>query len=121
MDQIKLKGLSFYGYHGLFPEENRLGQIFIVDLILFVSLKKAGKTDDMKDSIDYGMAFNIVKEIVEGEPKNLIEAVAETIAEELLIQFPTLQACQVEVSKPNPPIQGHYDAVAVEIYREREQ
>lgn len=121
MDKIKLKGLSFYGYHGLFPEENRLGQIFVVDLILYVPLKNAGKTDEMKYSIDYGMAYNVVREIVEGEPKNLIESVAETIAERLLEQFPTLHACQVEVSKPNPPIEGHYEAVAVEIYREREQ
>lgn len=119
MDKIILKGLSFYGYHGLFPEENRLGQIFVVDLILFLPLAQAGKTDEMKYSIDYGMVYNVVREIVEGEPKNLIEAVAETIAEKLLKQFPSLKACQVEVAKPNPPIEGHYEAVAVEIYRER--
>lgn len=119
MDKIKLSGLSFYGYHGLFPEENRLGQRFKVDLELFVPLQKAGETDDMKDSIDYGMVHDMVKNIVEGEPKNLIEAVAETIAAELLEKFPKINACEVEVIKPHPPIDGHYDAVAVRIKRER--
>lgn len=119
MDKIKLKGLSFYGYHGLFPEENRLGQRFVVDVELFLSLEKAGQTDDMKYSIDYGMVHDIVKEIVKGEPKNLIEAVAESIATELLASFPALVACIVEVVKPHPPIEGHYDAVSVRIKRER--
>lgn len=119
MDKIKLTGLSFYGYHGLFPEENRLGQHFEVDVELFLPLQKAGQTDDMKDSIDYGMVHDIVKEIVEGEPKNLIEAVAEKIASELLGKFPTVNACEIEVIKPHPPIEGHYDAVSVRIKRER--
>lgn len=119
MDKIYLKGLSFYGYHGLFPEENRLGQRFEVDVELFVSLKKAGQTDNMKHSIDYGMVHDIVKEIVTGEPKNLIEAVAESIATELLESFPVLTACVIEVIKPHPPIEGHYDAVSVRIKRER--
>lgn len=119
MDKIKLKNLSFYGYHGLFPEENRLGQRFEVDVELFLSLKKAGQTDNMKHSIDYGMVHDIVKQIVTGEPKNLIEAVAESIATELLQRFPALTACVIEVIKPHPPIEGHYDAVSVRIKRER--
>jgi len=119
MDKIKLKGLSFYGYHGLFPEENKLGQRFAVDVELALSLQKAGLTDEMQDSVDYGMVHDIVKDIVEGDPKNLIEAVAESIAAELLEKFPTVSRCVVEVIKPNPPIEGHYDAVSVRIKRER--
>jgi len=121
MDKIKLKGLSFYGYHGLFPEENRLGQRFIVDVTLYTSVQKAGTTDEMKHSIDYGSVYNIVKQTVEGEAKNLIEAVAETIAEQLFENFSAISACTVEVTKPHPPIDGQYDGVAVEIYRERVQ
>lgn len=119
MDKIILRNMKFYGYHGLFPEENKLGQRFNVDLDLFLSLEKAGKTDEMKDSIDYGRVFNVVREIVEGESKNLIEAVAQLIADRLLDEFSILQACTVKVKKPNPPIDGHYDFVAIEIYRER--
>lgn len=111
--------MEFYGYHGLFPEENKLGQRFNVDVEMFLSLEEAGKTDNMEDSINYGQAFEIVKNVVEREPKKLIETVAQSIADQLLITFSKLQSCTVKVKKPNPPINGHYDFVAVEIYRER--
>lgn len=111
--------MRFYGYHGLFPEENKLGQIFIVNVTLYTSLKQAGISDAMEDSIHYGEAFEAIKTIVEGKPMNLIEAVGETIANTLLRIFPSLYACKVEVKKPAPPIDGHYDSVAIEIYRER--
>lgn len=119
MDKISLNQLSFYGYHGVFKEENQLGQLFQVDLELFLSLKKAGQTDQMENSIHYGEVFNQVKEIVEGKPYALIEAVSEKIAEKLLTEYDLLEACKVKVIKPNPPIAGHYQSVAVEIYRER--
>jgi len=111
--------MKFYGFHGLFPEENRLGQRFNVDVVLFLNLQKAGKSDAMVDSVDYGRAYEVVKAIVEGEAKNLLESVAETIANNLLTEFNLLKACQVKVTKPDPPIPGHYESVAVEIYRER--
>lgn len=119
MDKIILNQMKFYGFHGLFPEENRLGQRFNVDVQLFLDLKKAGVTDEMSHSIDYGQVYELTKKIVEGEAKNLIEAVAESIAEILLSSFPLLHACKVKVIKPDPPIVGHYDSVAVEIYREK--
>lgn len=119
MDKIILQDMQFYGYHGLFAEENKLGQRFNVDAELYLSLKQAGTTDQMDDSIHYGEAFEKVKEIVEGEPRHLIEAVAEDIAQELLTSFSKLTACKIKVIKPNPPIHGHYESVAVEIYRER--
>lgn len=120
MDKIIIHDMEFYGYHGLFPEENRLGQRFYVDLELYLDLEPAGKSDRMEDSIDYGHVYEIVKRIVEGEAKHLIEAVAETIASKLLQQFVPLEACTVKVKKPNPPIPGHYQSVAVEIHRRKE-
>lgn len=113
--------MQFYGYHGLFPEERKLGQRFLVDLELFLDLRKAGQSDRMEDSIHYGKVYEQVKAVVEGQPKNLIEAVAETIAEQLFANFQLLEACRVTVMKPNPPIDGHYDSVLVEIYREKKQ
>lgn len=111
--------MQFYGYHGLFPEENKLGQRFNVDLELYTDLRKAGQSDEMTDSIHYGEAFEIVRDIVEGEAKDLIEAVAETIAEALLKHFDLLQACKVTVIKPDAPIPGQFDNVQIEIYREQ--
>ncbi|HLQ74094.1 MAG TPA: dihydroneopterin aldolase [Bacillota bacterium] len=119
MDKIILKNMHFYGYHGLFPEENKLGQRFNVDLELYADLSKAGKSDIMTDSIHYGEAFEIVREVVEGEAKDLIEAVAETVAEKLLNHFSLLLACQVTLIKPDAPIPGQFESVAIEIYREK--
>ncbi|TXL63465.1 dihydroneopterin aldolase [Cerasibacillus terrae] len=121
MDKIILKNMQFYGFHGLFPEENKLGQRFQVDVELFTDLKKAGQTDDMNESIHYGHVYECIREIVEGEVKRLIEAVAEVIASELFIRFPQLQSCTVKVIKPGAPIPGNLDSVAVEIYRERKK
>lgn len=114
-----INGMSFYGFHGLLPEENKLGQRFKVDLELYLDLRKPGKSDQMDDSVHYGEVYQVVKSIVEGEAKHLIEAVAETIAETLFEHFPIIEACLVKVIKPDPPIPGHYESVAVEIYREK--
>lgn len=119
MDKIILTNMQFYGYHGLLPEENKLGQRFNVDLELYLDTSKAGLSDNMHESIDYSQAYQRVKKNVEGEAKNLIEAVAETVASDLLSSFELLQACRVKIIKPDPPIPGHYQSVAVEIYREK--
>lgn len=120
MDKIHLNQMAFYGYHGLFKEEKKLGQRFLVDLTLFLDLKKAGKSDAMEDSVDYGVVYQKVKEVVEGQSRNLVESVAEEVASNLLTTLDKLDACFVKVYKPDPPIPGHYQSVAVEIYRERE-
>lgn len=119
MDKIMMNQMEFYGYHGLFPEENKLGQRFHVDVELLLDLQKPGTSDCMEDSIDYGHVYELIKSIVEGEAKNLVEAVAEQIADKLLGTFGILKACNVRVTKPDPPIPGHYQSVAVEIFREK--
>ncbi|WP_164670644.1 dihydroneopterin aldolase [Virgibacillus doumboii] len=119
MDKILMNQMEFYGYHGLFPEENKLGQRFYVDVELIADLEKSARSDDMNDSINYGDVYEAVKEIMEGTPKNLIEAVAGAISDQLFQAFDILEACTVKVTKPDPPIPGHYQSAAVEIYRER--
>jgi 7,8-dihydroneopterin aldolase/epimerase/oxygenase len=111
--------MEFYGYHGVFPEENRLGQRFKVDLCISLDLKKAGETDELEHSVNYGELFKICKGIVEGKPYKLVEAVAENIAGKLLAEFPLICEVIVKVIKPDPPIPGHYKSVAVEITRRR--
>lgn len=119
LDKILINQMAFYGYHGLFPEENKLGQRFYVDIQLMLDLKNSSKSDDMTDSINYGDVFELIKGIMEGKPKNLIEAVAADISDALFYKFELLNACTVKVIKPDPPIPGHYQSVAVEITRER--
>ncbi|MFD1021168.1 dihydroneopterin aldolase [Thalassobacillus hwangdonensis] len=120
MDKIYVTQMEFYGYHGLFPEENKLGQRFYVDLELDIDLKKAGRTDDMTESVDYGEIYQVTKSVVEGEAKNLVEAVAEDLAAKLLDTFEKVTFCRVKVIKPDPPIPGHYQSVAIEIFRGRD-
>ncbi|MCP3029672.1 dihydroneopterin aldolase [Halobacillus sp. A5] len=120
MDQIQLNGMEFWGYHGLFPEENKLGQRFYVDLELEMDLKPAGRSDDMDLSIDYGEVYEVTKKVVEGKTRKLVETVADHLADELLQQFTQLAACRVKVTKPDPPIPGHYKSVAIDIYRRKE-
>lgn len=119
MDKIYVNQMEFYGYHGVFPEENRLGQRFVVDLTVLVDLKKAGETDELEYSVNYGELFQVCKEIVEGKPYKLVEAVAEQIARSILHKFPLITETTIKVIKPDPPIPGHYKSVAVEITRSR--
>lgn len=119
VDKIFVNQMEFYGYHGVFPEENRLGQRFVVDLIIETDLSAAGKSDQLDDSINYGELYGVCKEVVEGEQYNLVEAIAEQIASRVLTQFSNVQTCTVKVFKPDPPIPGHYKSVAVEIKRGR--
>lgn len=111
--------MEFYGYHGVFPEETKLGQRFKVDLTVEADLAKAGKSDELEDSINYGELYEVCKGVVEGKPFKLVEAVAEEIASELLNKFSSIEKCTVKVYKPDPPIAGHYESVAVEIVRGR--
>ncbi|QRG67871.1 dihydroneopterin aldolase [Brevibacillus choshinensis] len=119
MDNIYFNGMSFYGYHGVFGAEAELGQRFYVDLALALDLSKAGASDDLNDTVNYAEIFSCVKQIVEGERYNLVERLTARIAEQLLVQFPFREA-KVKVTKPNPPINGHYESVAIEMTRRRE-
>lgn len=120
MDKIHVNQMEFWGYHGLFPEENKLGQRFYVDAQLELDLKPAAESDDMNQSINYAMIYETTKKVVEGKAYNLVESVAEQISSELLNQFDILQACRIKMYKPDPPIPGHYQSVAIEIYRSRQ-
>jgi len=120
VDKICVSGMMFYGYHGVYSEENKLGQRFKADVILKLDLRPAGKCDDLDKTVNYGDVYNVTKQIIEGPPKNLVEAVAEEIADQLLKTFSRVQECFVRVIKPDPPIPGHYDSIAIELTRSRE-
>ena len=118
MDYIHVNEMEFWGYHGVFAEETKLGQRFRVTLSLAVDLQEAGQTDDLDKTVNYAEAFFICQKIVEGEPVKLVETVAERIAADILKTFKGLvKGCKVVVIKPDPPIPGHYRSVAVEITR----
>ena len=90
MDKIILNGCRFYGYHGAFAEEQTLGQIFVVDLELAVDLTKASQSDNLDDTVHYGLVFEAVQKQVEDKKYILIERLAGAICEDLFAQFPQM-------------------------------
>ncbi len=120
MDRIILKGMRFYGFHGVFPEENKLGQAFYVDLSLRLDLQEAGRKDDLALTVNYASVYNQTKLMVEGKPFKLIEALAEHIASTLLHTYTIVSEVQVSVTKPHPPFDVQFDGVTVDIHRKRE-
>ena len=119
-DKIFLKGLAFYGHHGVSPHEKALGQRFIVDVTLECDARAAGVSDDLADAVDYVPAYEIVKAVIEGESKDLIESVAEEIAGRILDAL-DVSAVSVTIKKPEVAIKGSILSYAgLEIYRRRE-
>src|SRR5699024_12377386 len=92
MDKILINKMQFYGFHGVFPEENKLGQRFYTDVSLYTDLTTAGKTDDMNDSVDYGDIYETVKNIMEGKAFSLLDAAGEQIASGQLTSNPRIPA-----------------------------
>jgi dihydroneopterin aldolase len=118
MDYIHVNNMQFYGYHGVLSEETKLGQRFRVTVTLAVDLKSAGETDDLNATVNYAEVYSVCQEIVEGEPAKLIETVAERIATRLINDYAIqVKGCKVMLIKPDPPIRGNYESVAVEITR----
>jgi dihydroneopterin aldolase len=117
-DEVFLEGMRFYAYHGANPEERTQGQRFVVDLRIAADLREAGRTDDLTKTINYSHVYKRVREIVEGEPRNLIEAVAEEIAAMVLREFAAANAVTVTVRKPEVAIKGSIlDAAGVTVAR----
>lgn len=119
MDRMLLKRMVFYGYHGVFPEENKLGQKYYVDLDLRLDLSRAARSDDVGDTVNYAEIHALVKQIVEGPPAKLIEALTEKIASAVLGTYTIIHTATVSVTKPNPPFDITFDGVTVELRRRR--
>ena len=119
-DAIELRGIHCYGYHGRHPEERRLGQRFTVDLDLRLDLSPAGVNDDLERGVDYSAVIRLARSIVEGESYELIETVAERLAQAILRDFSAVIDISVSVHKPNAPVAGApVDDIAVRIHRAR--
>ena len=120
VDRIVLDGMRFYGFHGVNPEERVKGQEYLVDLAIEMDLRLPGASDNLDDTISYAHIYRAVRDVMEGEPRNLLEAAAQSIAEKVLSDF-SVDAVSVRVKKPHPPIRGSViENATVEITRRRE-
>ncbi len=111
--------MRFFGRHGVLDEERRAGQEFVVDVELRLDLRLAGADDDLTQTVDYRLVYDRIRAIVEGEPVQLIETVAERIAVDLFGLDQKIADLEVTVRKPHVVLPGKLDASAVVIRRAR--
>ncbi|MEX3517487.1 dihydroneopterin aldolase [Corynebacterium camporealensis] len=118
-DRIELKALECFGYHGVFDEEKREGQPFIVDVTCWLDFAGAAAGDDLEQTVNYAELADVAADIVEGPSRDLIETVATEIAESVIQRFDLLHAVEVTIHKPQAPIPRTFGDVAVVARRSR--
>ena len=120
MDKIQLEGMVFYAHHGVSLAERELGQRFVVDLEVERDTRAAGLSDDPEDTVNYARMYTLIREIMEGPSRNLLESLAEAIAGRVLGEF-DVESARVRVRKPEVPLKGSILAHAgVEVLRRRD-
>lgn len=117
MDEIRIDNLEVYAYHGVFPEESEKGQPFFVNMVLYADTRKAGQADELTLSTHYGEVCHFVTKWMQEHTCKLIETVAENIAKAVLLEFPLVEAVDVEIRKPQAPIGLPFESVSVKIHR----
>ncbi|MGB3337415.1 MAG: dihydroneopterin aldolase [Devosia sp.] len=118
-DRIILKDLGFYGYHGVFAEEAKLGQRFFIDLELGTDLSVPAASDRLSTGISYAAIYDVVKDTFEGERMKLLEALAQNIVDAIFETFPTVDWIVIRVRKPEAPIAMVRGEAAIELHRQR--
>jgi len=119
MDRINIKNLEVIARHGVFPEEKKHGQVFVISAALYLDLRDAGITDELGKTIDYSEICQVIEAFATANSFDLIETLAERLAEKLLFENPLLQKVWIEVKKPEAPIPVKLGEVSVEIERGR--
>ena len=117
MDEIRINNLEIFANHGVFPEENKLGQKFVVSCTLYLDTRKAGKGDRLEDSVHYGLIAQLIKKEMESHTFALIECVAEHLADIILDFDEKIREVEIEVKKPWAPVGLPLEDVSVTIRR----
>jgi len=115
-DRIALTGLRVTGFHGVLPEERRVGQEFVIDVELSVDTREAAASDDIAHTADYGLLALRLAEVIAGEQVNLIETLAARLAD-VCLRHPRVISAKVTLHKPNAPIAHPFDDVSVTVER----
>ena len=116
---IRIKSATFYGYHGVSSEEQRVGAKFEADVDIYTDFSEAAANDDLKKTIDYYQVYSFISELVVKQKYYLIEALATEITDGLLDKFKNAVKIAVRVRKNNPPLGGVVDYVEAEVIKER--
>jgi dihydroneopterin aldolase len=118
LDELTVTGVECYGYHGVFEHEKREGQPFVVDLTLGLDTRAAAASDDLRDTVDYGSLVAAVKAAVETDPVDLIETLAQRLAD-VCLRDVRVEWARITVHKPDAPIEATFGDVTLTITRER--
>ena len=118
-DRISIQRIGVFAYHGVYEEEGRLGQRFYVSIDAYLDLAAAGQADDLEKSVSSADIAAQVQEIAVGNRYNIIEALAEAIAGELMRNFPRIDEIAVTIEKPNAAVAAILDSIFVTINRSR--
>lgn len=118
-DRLSVRGLAIHAHHGVFDFERRDGQEFVIDLVMDVDTRAAARTDDLQETVDYGTLVEEVRSAVANDPVDLIETLAQRIADVCLRHAP-VAAVEVTVHKPHAPIPTTFQDVALTITRSRQ-
>lgn len=117
MDEIRIENLEVYAYHGVYPEEKKNGQPFFINVTLYLDLRRAGKSDDLNESVNYGEVCHKLDEWMKERSYDLLEKAAEEMSERLLLHFSLVKAVDFEIRKPEAPIGLPFESVSVKIHR----
>ena len=117
MDIIRIDNLEVYAYHGVYDEEKEKGQYFYVNAELYTNTRKAGMNDDLDASTNYGTVCYFIHDFMTKHTYDLIETVAEQLAQALLLEFKLVKSVLLEIRKPHAPIEKEFESVSVEIER----
>jgi dihydroneopterin aldolase len=118
---IRIKNATFYGYHGVRSEEQSVGGKFEADVDIYTDFLKAAKEDSLDKTIDYHQVYSFMYHLALEQKYYLIEALANKIADELLIKFERISKVAVRVRKNNPPLGGVVETVEVEVVKDRDE
>lgn len=115
---ILLKEIRCYAYHGVAPQENLIGNEYIIDLKLKVDISRAAQTDDVADTVNYAEVHHVIKTEM-AVPSKLLEHVGGRIVEKLFQQFSTVEEIELRLSKRNPPMGADIDSAGIELHCSR--
>ena len=117
LDEIHICNLEVFATHGVYPEENVLGQKFVLDVFLYLDTSKAGQSDALDDSTNYGQVAAYLEQEMKSQNDKLLERIAERLARGVLKTYPLVRTVSMEVKKPWAPVMRHIDYASVKIQR----
>lgn len=116
-DEIHIDRLEVFAHHGVYPKETREGQTFYVNAVLYTDMKKAGESDGLEDTVDYGSVCHFITDWMHDNTCKLLEAVAERMSQAILCNYRMLCAVELEIIKPFAPVKLPFEGISVKVFR----